>query len=71
MIRDSATGWVEATITVNGVELSFAESLAVRVAVTSFRMQVNDTETKELLGPVSQGYDNQLAHVEELMRRGK
>lgn len=36
------TGWTEADITINGKPLSFAQSMALRVAVSSFILQMNE-----------------------------
>jgi len=68
MILDRETGWVEAEVTINGVTLTFAESMTLRVAVTSFLMQVSNPETAALLGPVSVGYRDQLMNIERKIR---
>ena len=68
MIRDERTGWSEADITVNGRKLTFSESMAVRVAVGSFRMFVCDKENAEALGlRLAEGYDAALSRVEACM----
>lgn len=66
-MRDPETGWVEPDITINGRQLTFAEAMAVRVAVSSFRMFACNPANglgKELAA----GYDRQLASVEDAMR---
>lgn len=71
MILDKQTGWVEAEVIINGVQLTFAESLTLRVAVTSFLMQVSTPETTALLGPVSAGYRTNLMSIEDKIREGR
>ena len=67
MIRDDETGWVEANIRINSHTLTFAQAMTVRVAVTSFLMQVQDPKTRELLGPIAEGYEAQLISVMRLL----
>ena len=69
MIHDTETGWTEPTITINGRQLSFAEAMTVRVAVSSFRLFVAEPSNREGLGPgLAQNYDLRLAAVERYMR---
>jgi len=56
----------EPEIVVNGVRLTEAQALAVRVAVTSFRMGLTDPEHMAALGPIGPLYDARLAEVELL-----
>ncbi len=64
-MKDEHSGWTEPDITINGIRLTFAESMAVRVAVTSFRRFVCDSDNSTALGRVlADGYDRQLATVE-------
>lgn len=65
---DKTTGWVEADITINGKTLSFAESMTLRVAITSFLMQVVSKENARLLGPISGGYRENLMTIEAKIR---
>lgn len=67
-IRDKETGWVEADVVINGKPLTFAESMTLRVAITSFLMQVSNQETAELLGPISVGYRELLIAIERKIR---
>lgn len=67
MIRDPETGWREATIVINGRQLSFAESMSLRVAVTSFRMTLSEPSYREGLGPVAEGYDACLSRIESMI----
>ena len=62
-MKDPATGWVEATIIINGQTLTFAESLTLRVAVSTFHMSLTSKEGRHLLGPIG---DNYLGHCERL-----
>ena len=66
-MRDAETGWVEADVTINGVRLSFAEAMTLRVAVSSFRMFVNNPESRQALGAIAGGYEGQLQRIESLM----
>jgi hypothetical protein len=69
MPMDATTGWIEADITVNGQTLNFAESMAVRVAISTFRMTLADRAIRHGLGErLSANYDRHLANVERLMR---
>lgn len=54
----------EPEIVVNGVRLTEAQAMAVRVAVTSFRM---DRDHLAGLGPIGPLYDARLAEVEDVM----
>jgi hypothetical protein len=71
MIHDQETGWTEPTITINGRALTFAEAMTVRVAVSSFRMFVNEPSNRKGLGAeLATNYDARLAAVESYMRIG-
>lgn len=63
MIKDETTGWVEATIVINGKQLSFAEAMTVRVAVNMFQMQLSDDDFKSSMGAVGAGYSQNLQSV--------
>jgi hypothetical protein len=67
MIRDPETGWIEASVTINGRTLSFAEAMSLRVAVGAFRIQLEDPVFRAGLGAVATNYDAHLARVEQLM----
>jgi hypothetical protein len=56
----------EPTITVNGVTLTEAQAMSVRVAVTSFRMELHGGYDK-VLGEIGPLYDARLYEVEKLM----
>jgi hypothetical protein len=58
----------EALITINGTTLTTAQSMAVRVAINSFRMELNDPEMAEGLGAIGRLYDERLIEVEKLIR---
>ena len=65
-MRDIESGLTEADITVNGRLLSFAESMAVRVAIGSFRLFCNDETSRKRLGlSLASGYDRHLQSVEQ------
>lgn len=67
MIRDHETGWIEASVTINGTTLSFAEAMSLRVAVSSFRIQLGDPAFRAGLGSIAANYDAHLARVEQLL----
>jgi hypothetical protein len=68
MPKDTATGWVEPDILVNGRALTFAECMAVRVAIGNFRLALNDPEMRQGIGvPLADNYDAHLAAVERTM----
>ena len=69
MVSDNDTGWVEPDITVNGYALTFAQAMAVRVAVSSFRLFLGEPSHRRQLGEgLADGYDHHLVAVETLMR---
>jgi hypothetical protein len=55
----------EPTIIVNGRVLTSAEAMAVRVAVSSLRMELSDPGIRRTLGPIADDYDRNLASVEQ------
>jgi hypothetical protein len=61
------SGNIEASITVNGVALTFAESMTMRVALGSFLMYVSDPETAGKLGPIADGYREQLQSISRIL----
>jgi hypothetical protein len=46
----------EPVIIVNGVVLTEAQAMIVRIAVTEFHCDVNDPEEAHMLGPIADGY---------------
>jgi hypothetical protein len=67
MPKDEATGMIEPDITVNGRALTFAESMAVRVAISGYRLWLNDGVIRQQLGQLAANYDHHLAAVERTM----
>jgi hypothetical protein len=68
MPRNSSTGWVEPEIIVNGRALTFAEAMTVRVAVSTFRINLSDAAIRKGIGePLATNYDTHAARVEQLM----
>ena len=62
-------GLVEPEIVINGHALTFGESMAVRVAVSTFRIQLASPAFSKGVGqPLASNYDHHLANVEALMR---
>lgn len=60
-------GLSEANIRVSGEDLNFGQSMAVRVAVSSFLMSMSDPETRANLGVIADGYHDRLKEVEGLI----
>lgn len=58
----------EPFIRINGRELTAAQSMAVRVAVSDFHTQMRDPEFAEELGPIAQGYADRLLEVLKIMQ---
>jgi hypothetical protein len=69
MIRDPESGWIEATVTINGHTLSFAEAMTLRVAVGGMLISLGDAEFRKHLGLIAEGYDTHLRRIEAYMRR--
>jgi hypothetical protein len=67
----SQSGWTEADITINGHMLTFAESMTVRVALTSFQMFVAEASNREALGAVATGYQAQLRSILTMIFEGQ
>lgn len=61
----------EPDIIINGVKLDFAQAMSVRVAVSSFRINLSDPEHREALGLIGDSYDKRLAEVERIMLRSE
>ena len=68
MIVDKETGWAEAEIVINGQPLSFAESMSVRMAVSSYRMFISENK-RDIGERLAAGYDHHLGEVENKMRK--
>lgn len=72
MPQDKDSGLVEPDIVINGRALSFAECMAVRVAVTSFRISLTAPSMRAGLGEgLAAGYDFHLAMAEQAMLAGR
>lgn len=70
MPTDKESGMVEPSIIVNGRALTFAECMSVRVAISSFRLQLSAPSMTDALGQLATNYDHHLANVEQTMLRG-
>lgn len=69
MPKDADSGLVEPDILVNGRALTFAECMAVRVAIGSFRISLTAGSLRAGLGEMlADNYDYHLAVVERAMR---
>lgn len=72
MIHDNESGWTEAEVSINGRTLSFAEAMALRVAVSTMRISLHGPAMRQGLGDrLADGYDAHLRKVESLLITGK
>lgn len=62
---------VEPDITINGAELTFAQSMTVRVAVSSFAIGLQDPEHVEALGPIGLAYQARIREIFHLIARSQ
>lgn len=61
-------GTTEAHVAINGVPLTFGQSMALRVAASDFHMQMSDHETAEAIGwQLADGYKARLSEILRLM----
>lgn len=68
MITDPDSGWVEPTVVINGRELSFAEAMALRVAVQTFALQLSSPVMRDGLAQLGRHYQQHLTSIERMMR---
>ena len=60
----------EARVLINGVELNSAQSMSLRVAVSSMLMHLNDDpKYRKGLGKIAKGYQSRLTEVENLIHQ--
>lgn len=57
----------EADIVINSVRLTFAQSMALRVAVTSFLVDLDDPERMADLGEIGPLYQARLGEVQDII----
>lgn len=57
----------EPRITINGVELTDAQAMTVRVAIGNFRIELNDPDFARALGTVGDVYKARAAEIERVM----
>lgn len=57
----------EPRITINGVALTDGQAMTVRVALSSFLMDLQDPEEMEALGPIGPAYFERLTEIFRLM----
>lgn len=57
----------EAEIHINGLGLTQAQVMAVRVAVTQFHMETGDPERAAEIGPIAEAYHKRLTEVLRIM----
>lgn len=61
---------MEAKITIEGHELTMGQSMAIRVAVTSFLLQLQDPRFRRDLGSIAWGYQQRLDEVITMINEG-
>jgi hypothetical protein len=65
-MTDPETGWTEPDVMINGHQLTFSESMSLRVAVGSFQSWL--TGNRHLLGAdLAKGYERHLASIHRFM----
>jgi len=57
----------EAEIVINGVRLTDAQSMTLRVAVTNFAMELAEPEYLEALGPIGPLYRERLDELQHII----
>lgn len=57
----------EPSITVNGVQLTMAQAMTLRVAVASWLMELSSAHEMELLGDIGPLYQARLVEIQKLM----
>ena len=57
----------EAQIVINGVQLNSAQSMVVRVAVSSMLTELQDPDYRKSLGEIAAGYEARLTEVQTLI----
>jgi hypothetical protein len=65
------TTTVEPEITINGHPLTVGQAMTVRVAVSSFSMQLQDPAFREALGPIAGAYSDRLSEIIHIIMDGK
>lgn len=67
MSAERGPGWREATVTINGRTLTSAESMTLRVAITSFRISLSASGTATELGDIGVNYDRHARSIEDML----
>ncbi len=71
-MHNEETGWTEADITINGKALSFGQSMALRVAASSFLMSLSEPDA---LGDddngrgIAKGYKARMAEIMSMFHK--
>lgn len=68
----AAPGWKEPDITINGVPLTFGQAMALRVAASSFLMQMDELDAlggDETGHGIADGYRSRLSEVISIMQQ--
>ena len=62
----------EADMTINGKPITFGESMTIRVACSSFLMQLDDDAFRASLGRIAIGYETNLRSImKKIMEKQK
>lgn len=62
--------WKEAKIVIEGTELTFAQSMTVRVAIGAFQRILSDEEYRKALGEIGDNYQARLVEIQNLIMKG-
>lgn len=59
----------EAIITINGITIDSAQSMAIRCAIANFLWDLHDPEYRKALGKIGDSYQARLREVEKIIVR--
>jgi hypothetical protein len=62
---------VEPEITINGQLLTIGQCATVRVALSSFSMELQNPTFREALGPIAGPYSDRLSEIIHIIMEGK
>lgn len=69
---DEKTGWTEPDVTINGTSLTFGQSMALRVAVSTFLMSLSEPDAlgdDEAGRGIAAGYKQRLSEIAKLIHK--
>ena len=71
-MHNEETGWTEADITINGVALSFGQSMALRVAASTFLMTLSEPDALGDDEPgrgIAKGYRERMIEIIKMIHK--